>query len=802
LRTPQGVWLIDLLSGSGTVLNGQSLRWTLVKEGDQLQVGPYVLRVWYPEVDTETPSANLVPVEIPAEMPVQAEDGTSEAGQPPSQSHEVLEPAGTDVSLGAPVLQSDLEDIRERMRDAEILRQQLGDSQAQCDRLREQARTLEAELAEAAGLQARLEAAEVRAAELEVVSRERDQWRVEVQSLQDRLASDSVEREELRQRLEALQLRLNEERESVFAAEARVEKESATLQQVREEFAARNAEYDAALHRLQETQDEIARSQDEARSLRTILDHTLEGQKEVESLTLQLADARAEHTQLCARLSEIESQANATAPLEARPRDAGTEMEQLRVQLRETEFRGTEVESVRAECDRLHEQAHALEAQVAEVAGLQARLEAAEASVGELESVRAECDRIRQQAHALEAQLAEVAGLQSRMEAAEASAAELEVVRRERDQWKAEVQNLQDRLASDSANQEELRRLVGEVNAAREGRDRMQNEQQMARQSAEQAWSRVSELERAQTEAAAAHESALQEAGVRWESERQAMEARLGLEGQTQPSSVEDAVRDVQVQAAAEREQWRQLLQGAESQLLWERGMFQEQSEQSRRQVASLQAERDRLAAQLAQAQSRRSAEQERSSDEAGHQAEPEPMRPQAAQHQQPLVQASGNPPAHLPAQPSRTQNADAPAEQAFPQPVLMRERGTAEEQRRLNAIAQEIQAAWGEAPSAEERLPVIAIPLHRTEEQSSEGSLGTDQARAVAHSSAPPAPLASPAVVEEDSAASDTPPGSAASQATQSGDDPHTSLPSGKYSPGEARWWLWRQILGYVRGK
>jgi hypothetical protein len=364
------------------------------------------------------------------------------------------------------------------------------------------------------------------------------------------------------------------------------------------------------------------------------------------------------------------------------------------------------------------------------------------------------------------------------------------------------VQNLQARLASDSANQEEFCRLVGQVNTAHEERDRLQAEEQKARQSAEQAFARVSELERAQTEAAAAHEAALQEARGRWESERQALEARFGLEEQTQPSSVEDAVREVQVQAAAEREQWRELLQGAESQLLWERSMFQEQSEQFRRQVATLQVERDRLAAQLAHAQSHRSAEQKRSSDEAAHVAEQEPMRPQAVQHQQPVVQPFGNPPAHLPVQPPHAQNPVAPAEQDFPQAVLTRERGTAEEQRRLNAIAQEIQAAWGKAPSAEERMPRIAIPLDRAEKRSSEGSLDRDQEKAVAQSSAPPAPPAVPAVDEEEFAASDTQQGSAVSGVPQPGDDPHASLPSRKHSRPEGRPWLWRQILGYVRGK
>src|SRR5262249_436633 len=60
VRTPQGVWLIDLLHG--TYLNGQPLRSALVKDGDRLQVGPYVLRVRYPDGQTEIPPSRLVQV--------------------------------------------------------------------------------------------------------------------------------------------------------------------------------------------------------------------------------------------------------------------------------------------------------------------------------------------------------------------------------------------------------------------------------------------------------------------------------------------------------------------------------------------------------------------------------------------------------------------------------------------------------------------------------------------------------------------------------------------------------------------
>jgi pSer/pThr/pTyr-binding forkhead associated (FHA) protein len=361
VRTPQGVWLIDLLSGTGARLNGRSFCCELVKEGDRLQVGPYVLRIWYPHVRSDKPSPS--PEEIPAGTPVRPADDTPESGPRPSQDHGGLEPAATEASVLIPVLPAELDQARERQRDAEVLRQQLADSEAECDRLREQAR-------------------------------------------------------------------------------------------------------------------------------------------------------------------------------------------------------------------------------------------------------------------ALEVQVAEAAGLQTRLEAAEAGARELDVVRGDRDRWQAEAQDLQARLAADSADREQLDRLAADLHAAQAERDRLQAEQQTSRCSAEQALARASDLERGLTAAAAAGETALAEARARWESERQALEAQLERERQTHNGAVQAAIGAVQARAAAEREEQRQRLAATEQQVLRERGLFQLQSEQIRQQAGRILAERDRLAAQLAEAELRIRAAEGRFRDEAGHAAE------------------------------------------------------------------------------------------------------------------------------------------------------------------------------------
>src|SRR5262249_34635544 len=191
--------------------------------------------------------------------------------------------------------------------------------------------------------------------------------------------------------------------------------------------------------------------------------------------------------------------------------------------------------------------------------------------------------------------------------------------RGERDRWLAETQDLQTRLASHSVDQEQLGRLAADLHAAEVERDRLRTDQQTSQHSAEQAWARVSDLERALRETAAAHATVFEEIHARWESERQALEARLELARQTQDGAIQASVRDVLARAAAERQEWRQQLEGAESQIVWERRMFQEQSEKIRQLTASLQAERDRLAARLIHAELRLRVAAEHSPDELQH---------------------------------------------------------------------------------------------------------------------------------------------------------------------------------------
>lgn len=47
LRTPKGLWVVDLQSTTGTTVNGTSVRWACLADGDELRVGEMRLRVKY-----------------------------------------------------------------------------------------------------------------------------------------------------------------------------------------------------------------------------------------------------------------------------------------------------------------------------------------------------------------------------------------------------------------------------------------------------------------------------------------------------------------------------------------------------------------------------------------------------------------------------------------------------------------------------------------------------------------------------------------------------------------------------------
>jgi pSer/pThr/pTyr-binding forkhead associated (FHA) protein len=60
LRTPQGVWVVDLLGKAGTFVNDQPVRWAYLEEGDEVRVGAVVIRCRYETPPPASPQ-NTVP---------------------------------------------------------------------------------------------------------------------------------------------------------------------------------------------------------------------------------------------------------------------------------------------------------------------------------------------------------------------------------------------------------------------------------------------------------------------------------------------------------------------------------------------------------------------------------------------------------------------------------------------------------------------------------------------------------------------------------------------------------------------
>jgi pSer/pThr/pTyr-binding forkhead associated (FHA) protein len=60
VRGPLGVWVVDLMSRAGTQINGRTVSWGRLEDGDQLQVGPYSLRCLY------APSNGMQVTRLPA----------------------------------------------------------------------------------------------------------------------------------------------------------------------------------------------------------------------------------------------------------------------------------------------------------------------------------------------------------------------------------------------------------------------------------------------------------------------------------------------------------------------------------------------------------------------------------------------------------------------------------------------------------------------------------------------------------------------------------------------------------------
>jgi pSer/pThr/pTyr-binding forkhead associated (FHA) protein len=69
VRTPMGVWVVDLCGRDGTLVNGARARFALLEAGDQLQVGEFKAQVYY-ESQPATPKSVQTTPPVPVNAPV------------------------------------------------------------------------------------------------------------------------------------------------------------------------------------------------------------------------------------------------------------------------------------------------------------------------------------------------------------------------------------------------------------------------------------------------------------------------------------------------------------------------------------------------------------------------------------------------------------------------------------------------------------------------------------------------------------------------------------------------------------
>jgi pSer/pThr/pTyr-binding forkhead associated (FHA) protein len=74
VAAPQGLWVVDLLGKDGTRVNGERVRWTMLEDGDRVQLGKFLIRVWQegpttgsnPAVVVSGPTGSHPGVRLPA----------------------------------------------------------------------------------------------------------------------------------------------------------------------------------------------------------------------------------------------------------------------------------------------------------------------------------------------------------------------------------------------------------------------------------------------------------------------------------------------------------------------------------------------------------------------------------------------------------------------------------------------------------------------------------------------------------------------------------------------------------------
>jgi pSer/pThr/pTyr-binding forkhead associated (FHA) protein len=94
IRTPRGVWVVDLLSRNGIWVNGTKVPWARLEQGDRLEVGEFVLRLRYDQPDNDSPdeNRNVIADEAGNEMKRSAASDDPDESPRPVQAQIASEP--------------------------------------------------------------------------------------------------------------------------------------------------------------------------------------------------------------------------------------------------------------------------------------------------------------------------------------------------------------------------------------------------------------------------------------------------------------------------------------------------------------------------------------------------------------------------------------------------------------------------------------------------------------------------------------------------------------------------------------
>jgi pSer/pThr/pTyr-binding forkhead associated (FHA) protein len=82
LGSPQGLWIIDLLGKDGTRVNGERVRWAMLEDGDRIQMGKFLIRVWREGPAVGSNAGVVVSGPAPSQVPSRLLEGVVSADSP------------------------------------------------------------------------------------------------------------------------------------------------------------------------------------------------------------------------------------------------------------------------------------------------------------------------------------------------------------------------------------------------------------------------------------------------------------------------------------------------------------------------------------------------------------------------------------------------------------------------------------------------------------------------------------------------------------------------------------------------